>query len=268
MAMVPPTPLSYVKENSEAYLQYTEFNHSPIHRNRLACIIHMIQQSSTDPLSILEIGCGLGNIAIPVASLGHKVTAIDVHGPSLEDAAKRNPFPNLTLKQQPLEEMDIGTFDAVILTEVLEHVPEHKKMLKHIRNGMRDDARLMLTVPNGWGLAEMACRPSYILKRTHMGSKLVEKIKGALASGDLTTANLQTPHVHFFTLGALNRLFEQTGLEVKLFHRFFFSWALRTTLFPKFGLPEESAEKDFLKSQKIPAGVCAFWAFLLEKKRS
>lgn len=41
------------------------------------------------PLAILDIGCGAGRNAVPLAALGHRVTGIDLSRPMLEAAQRR-----------------------------------------------------------------------------------------------------------------------------------------------------------------------------------
>lgn len=265
MSMIRSEPFEYTAAGGAPYLQHTEFDASPSHRNRLACIIRMIAACGQGPMKILEIGCGVGNIAIPVASLGHRVKAIDAHGPSIEIATSRNPFPNLQFEHIPLEQVDLRDYDIIILTEVLEHVAPCRDMLRTINRNMRPGARLILTVPNGWGITELLLRPSYAIKRWPWGARFVGGVKKALATKDLTTANEQTPHIHFFTLGRLSRLLQENGFTPVTFHRFFVVWALFETFFSQRNISKRIAERDFNLSQKLPPQLCALWALLLEK---
>ena len=157
-------------------------------------------------------------------------------------------------------------YDIIILTEVLEHVGPCRDMLRYIHRNMRPGARLILTVPNGWGITELVLRPSYAMKRWPWGARFVGGVKKALATKDLTTANEQTPHIHFFTQGRLNRLLLENGFSPVTFHRFFFIWALLETLFSQRNISKRIAERDFNLSQHLPPQLCALWAFLLEKK--
>lgn len=265
--MIAALPLPYMPKDGAPYLQRTVFNTSPTHRNRLACIVRMLEEhEQTTPLRILEVGCGLGNIAIPIASLGYNVQAIDVHQPSVAAAQERNPFPNLQFRHAAVSEIDLREFDVIILTEVLEHVTAYREMLGGIHAAMKPGAKLILTVPNGWGLAELLCRPSYALKETKAGARMVRAIKKMLGTKDVTTANEHTPHVNFFTLGALDRLFSELRFRLLAFHRCFVTWIFWETLFSERGLPDARAEKDFVRSQKASPALCGFWAFVLQKE--
>jgi 2-polyprenyl-3-methyl-5-hydroxy-6-metoxy-1,4-benzoquinol methylase len=266
-SMIAPRPLPYMPKDGAPYLQRTVFNTSPTHRNRLACIVRMLEEhEQTTPLRILEVGCGLGNISIPIASLGYAVQAIDIHEPSVAAAQERNPFPNLQFRHAAVSEVDLREFDVIILTEVLEHVTAFRDMLGGIHAAMKPGAMLILTVPNGWGLAELLCRPSYFLKRSRAGARFVTAIKKMLGTRDVTTANEHTPHVNFFTLGTLESLFKDMRFRVLSFHRCFVTWIFWETLFSERGLPDAWAEKDFARSQRTPPAFCGFWAFVLQKE--
>jgi len=204
-----PEVQQYVRENSEPYLNYSEFNKSPSHRVRLACIVQMLDKAMAGRRGkIVEIGCGVGNIAIPIASLGYDVTACDIHEPSIVKARQRNPFGNLQFIHASVDRLNPGEYDAVILTEVLEHVKNYRVMIGLIARSMKKESTLIITVPNGWGITELLCRPSYALKQWPAGATLVKIIKRLLKTADLTTANLATPHLHFFTLPRLMKLFQ------------------------------------------------------------
>lgn len=260
--------MTYAAAGSAPYLRHTQFDASPCHRNRLAGIVAMLAACGPAPekLRVIEIGCGVGNICIPLASLGYDITASDIHAPSVELARRKNTFANLTFITEPLERTPLETYDVIILTEVLEHVTGYRDMLDYIVAHMKPAARLLLTFPNGHSLCEWMVRPSYFIKRFAWGRGLVKRIKRVLGGRDLTTANEQTPHVNFFTLPALERLFDTTGLRVLDFQRCFLHWPITETFFSERGADDRKVRADFERSQRTPAGRCAQWAFLLEKR--
>lgn len=261
-----PEPMQYAGADSAPYLQYSAFNESPTNRVRLACLVQLLAAEIPAGRRILEIGCGAGNIAIPLASLGYQVTACDIHAPSLEAARRRNPFANLRFIHGSAEQAPLGEYDAIILTEVLEHVQQYREMIARLAGAMKSDCVLIITVPNGWGITELCCRPSYALKKWPLGAALVKVIKRLLKTADLTTANLATPHVHFFTLRHLTGLFAEYHLTVAAFRRFFFLWPLWEVFFSQRSYPAGWPEKDFYRSQKLPPAWCAYWAFALKRR--
>jgi 2-polyprenyl-3-methyl-5-hydroxy-6-metoxy-1,4-benzoquinol methylase len=259
--------MNYQASNTGNYLNYTAYRSSPLHRNRLGAIIDMLTSRFPDPkhTSVLDIGCGTGNITSPIAALGYNVRGIDIHEGSIDAARKNTPFPNAQFDTANLQDIDLSGFDAIILTEVLEHVDEADKLLTHIASNISPGALFMLTVPNGLSIVEIACRPSYILKRSKFGAHLVKVIKSILGSKDLTTANEQTPHVQFFTLSRLHGLFSKNGLRIRYSHTFFFAWSFWEVFFTQ-KCSETWARRDFLFASYLPENLRAVWCFGLEKE--
>ena len=256
------TPLTYADEHADPCYTFTEYLRSPTHRNRLACIIDMIaaHRPPHPSVRILDVGCGMGNISAPLASRGYSVLGIDVHAPSVEHAARTYVLPNLAFKAAPVQSLDLSQFDVIILTEVLEHVSNWKDMLRYMAGGMRSDALLILTVPNGVSPTELVCRPSYRLKKTKFGTRIVRAIKWCLRTKDLTTSDQQTPHVNFYRLKTLQAAFADNQLAVKSFCSIFFLWSLWEVFFSRL-ISERWARRDFRLAQRLPPSLRTLWAF-------
>src|ERR1700704_2078899 len=84
--------------------------------------------SSLSGLSVLDIGCGGGLVAEPLARLGASVAGIDPARENIEAAkahAERARL-KITYRTATAEELaaEGKTFDAVLLLEVVEHVPD------------------------------------------------------------------------------------------------------------------------------------------------
>ncbi|HUZ72483.1 MAG TPA: bifunctional 2-polyprenyl-6-hydroxyphenol methylase/3-demethylubiquinol 3-O-methyltransferase UbiG [Stellaceae bacterium] len=76
-------------------------------------------------LSLLDIGCGGGLVAEPMARLGFAVTAIDADANALEVARAHAAATGLAIDYRAAAVEDLGTgagFDAVLALEVVEHV--------------------------------------------------------------------------------------------------------------------------------------------------
>lgn len=258
----------YLSPDSAPYLSYTDFAESPLNRNRLGGIIGMLEYCGGQPgrHSLLEIGCGIGNVSIPLASLGYRIKAIDIDEASVKETERRNVFDNLEVRMKSVEEEDLSLYDVIILSEVMEHVPEADAFFSDIVARMNPKAFLILTVPNGRGICELTLRPAYWLKSRGKGLNMIKAVRRLLGTRELTTANVQTPHLHFFTMRRLDRLSRSNALHLILFHRIFFLWALLESLFSAGWLPPFLARWDYRLSQKMPTSFGAIWMFLLQKK--
>jgi len=76
-------------------------------------------------LSLLDIGCGGGLIAEPMARLGFTVTAIDASDENIGTARVHAERSNLSIDYRTAVPEDVtGAYDAVLALEVIEHVAD------------------------------------------------------------------------------------------------------------------------------------------------
>lgn len=79
-------------------------------------------------LAILDIGCGAGLLAEPMARMGAKVTGIDPAAPNLEVARAHAQDAGLIIDYRVQSSQDLlasgARFDVVLAMEVVEHVPD------------------------------------------------------------------------------------------------------------------------------------------------
>jgi ubiquinone/menaquinone biosynthesis C-methylase UbiE len=116
------------------YLQAREF--SLQWKKRL---INRISRKGT----LLDIGCGTGEFLQTMKANGWEVSGIEPSTSAREKSEK--------LVQQPMANSleDItGTFKAVTLWHVLEHVPDLNKTLTKINQFLSEDGKLIIAVPN------------------------------------------------------------------------------------------------------------------------
>jgi len=111
---------------------------------------------------VLDLGCGEGRHSHGLHMLGGlKVIGVDLDEPSLEKAREG-------LKTLPPPEHDMSgstrfetgdatklrfeddTFDAIICSEVLEHLPDYPAALAEIRRVLKPTGRLCISVPHAW----------------------------------------------------------------------------------------------------------------------
>lgn len=125
-----------------------EFN-----RVRLHHILNEIQRHFGDaPLSILDVGCGAGILTEPLARAGHQVLGIDASAVNIR-VARQNGWElaaNLSyrhcLSQALLEEG--ASFDLVLNTEVVEHVPDPARLLRECGALVRPGGMMVVATLN------------------------------------------------------------------------------------------------------------------------
>ena len=137
--------------------------------------------------------------------------------------------------------------------------------MRSLSASMKPGAWFVLTIPNGWNISELVLRPSYWMKPTRAGKVVVRAVKMVLGARDPTTANEETPHVNFFTIGWMMRLFSENAMELRKFYPFYLGWTLWETLFSERKLPENWPQNDFQRSMSANPRWCAEWGFLARK---
>ncbi|WP_372348969.1 class I SAM-dependent methyltransferase [Streptomyces sp. KL116D] len=107
--------------------------------------------AGTRAATVLDIGCGDGTAAATAARLlpgGHRIVGVDWSQDALRRAAPRVPHVvrgELTDHGLPFAS---GSADAVLFSEVIEHLVDPDAALDEIRRVLRPGGHLMLSTPN------------------------------------------------------------------------------------------------------------------------
>lgn len=183
---------------------------------RLRFVRNAIRETLSDRpaayIRVVDVGCGNGSfLGLPLAQEGFQVTGIDTDRHSIEHARRlakdlRNAkFLVGELDQLPATDL----YDVLILSEVLEHLENPRRLLAASVKHMTPTGLLIVTVPNGYGEFEI---DSWLFRTLHLQT-LVDKwaTKKEVPS---TTDNQESGHVQFFTRPRLRRLFAECDLRV------------------------------------------------------
>ena len=143
--------------------------------------------------SALDVGCGAGLLAEPLARLGAQVTAIDAAAELIEVAREHAAGQGLAVDYRAAAVEDIeGQFDLITCLEVIEHVADPPSFAAALAMRLAPGGLLILSTPNatGWSklltitLAEGLGR---IPKGTHEFDKFIapQRMKALLDSAGL-----------------------------------------------------------------------------------
>jgi 2-polyprenyl-6-hydroxyphenyl methylase/3-demethylubiquinone-9 3-methyltransferase len=103
-------------------------------------------------LKVLDIGCGGGLVCEPLARLGAEVTGIDPGEESIEAARAHAAAAGLEIRYEAEEAGELAarndTYDAVLLLEVVEHVPDVPAFLATVAPLVRPGGLMILSTLN------------------------------------------------------------------------------------------------------------------------
>jgi 2-polyprenyl-3-methyl-5-hydroxy-6-metoxy-1,4-benzoquinol methylase len=98
--------------------------------------------------NLLEVGCGLGYLTYSLVKAGFNITGIDISMNAIEKATARygNHFVCADLHEYG-QKNDLK-YDIIILTEVIEHVPNIYEILRSLTGLLADGGEIVITTPN------------------------------------------------------------------------------------------------------------------------
>lgn len=153
---------------------------------------------SLDGLRVLDVGCGGGLVSEPLSRLGARVTGIDPGAEAVEAASAHAGARGLDIAYEVATAEALAargeSFDAVLLLEVVEHVPDVPAFLKAVAPLVRPGGIAILSTLNrtlkAYALAIVGAE--YILRwlpvGTHQWDRFVtpEELRAALTGAGLT----------------------------------------------------------------------------------
>lgn len=152
--------------------------------------------TGSSPLEVLDLGCAGGEFAAQVAELGHRVTGVDAVD-SKQARARCDEFLHADLDEGVPVELRSGTFDVVVLADVLEHTRNPKQVLDEAVECLAPDGKLLISVPNF--------------------AHWYPRARVALGMFDYDQRGiLDETHLRFFTRRSFLQLLDSVGLQVNV----------------------------------------------------
>jgi 2-polyprenyl-6-hydroxyphenyl methylase/3-demethylubiquinone-9 3-methyltransferase len=171
-----PVRLKYLRDRIDQHWQTDECSRSPL-----------------DGKSALDVGCGAGLLAEPLARLGASVSGLDASPEVIAVARQHAATMGLAIDYrvgdvQALE----GQFDLVTAMEVIEHVADPETFLKALARRLAPGGLLVMSTPNATGWSKLMMITvgeglGKIPRGTHEFAKFIspERMKALLADAGL-----------------------------------------------------------------------------------
>lgn len=215
-----------IRETAEDYQHFMRKENVWGYKKRFDTILSTIQEHCKDinDYRIIDVGCGNGAIvAVPLAERGYKVVGVDFDPISISKAKELASSTNAEFFVGMASDFVDQKFDFVICSEVLEHVHDYQPLINDLKNLVKEDGIVFVTVPNGWGPYEIE---RLIFERSGLLSfprYLRNKLKGDKITYTNSTENMDCGHVNFFTFGKITKALMNDFIIKKVFHTTLFS---------------------------------------------
>ena len=177
-----PVRLVYVRDWIDQHWQCDEHSRTPL-----------------EDKTALDVGCGAGLLAEPLARLGARVTAIDAAPELIAVAREHAAAMGLTIDYRAgdVQALD-DTFDLITCMEVIEHVADPAAFVRALAKRLAPDGLLVMSTPNAtsWSRLMMITLGEglgRIPKGTHDFDKFIapERMKVLLANAGMKCLDVE-----------------------------------------------------------------------------
>jgi 2-polyprenyl-6-hydroxyphenyl methylase/3-demethylubiquinone-9 3-methyltransferase len=177
-----PVRLKYLRDQIDQHWQCDECGRTPLAGK-----------------AALDVGCGAGLLAEPLARMGAKVIGIDATPEVIAVARQHASAMGLEIDYRTGDVQQLeGQFDLITCMEVIEHVADPAAFVKALARRLAPDGLLLLSTPNAtsWSrlmMITIAERTGRIPKGTHDFDKFIapERMKQLLADAGLKCLDVE-----------------------------------------------------------------------------
>jgi ubiquinone/menaquinone biosynthesis C-methylase UbiE len=181
-----------------------------LHCSRRDWIIAALRRHASPGGQALEVGPGCGVYLPALAGLFGRVVAADIEEAYLRHAARlRQTLPNLELVRDDVcaSGLPEHSFDLVLCTEVIEHIPQSEAVLRGIRRLLKPGGVLVLSTPQRYSPLELAAKIAFL-------PGVIQLVRQVYRE-----PVLETGHVNLMTAHALRRQLHGAGFGIVEQHR-------------------------------------------------
>jgi 2-polyprenyl-3-methyl-5-hydroxy-6-metoxy-1,4-benzoquinol methylase len=143
---------SHFYDELELWGSRSDLGYTYGYRNRFDITLEFVKNAAPPPARVLDLAAAQGNFSLTLAELGYQVVWNDLRGDLIEYVQKKYDFGSIDFRpgnvfELPIEE--IGRFDIILATEIIEHVAHPDDFLRKLSSLLKDDGTIVLTTPNG-----------------------------------------------------------------------------------------------------------------------
>ena len=141
---------SYRFDKEEVFGQITNWNYYYSYCNRKKAALDMLCKDLPKGSRILDVAAGQGNFSIALAEMGYQVVWNDLRLDLADYVNLKDQTNNIAyLPGNIFDLSESECYDAVLVTEIIEHVAHPDEFLNKISSFVRPGGIVVLTTPNG-----------------------------------------------------------------------------------------------------------------------
>ena len=145
---------------------------------------------------VLDVGCATGYLAQELKKRGCEVVGLDISPEAVQEARQICDQAFAADVQVGLpEEIKKGSFDYIILADVLEHLTEPQSALKNLSPYLKPSGQILISTPN---IANYSVRLRLLAGRFDYTESWM----------------MDRGHPHFFTRKSLIKMLDRTGYQI------------------------------------------------------
>ncbi|MGX1928050.1 class I SAM-dependent methyltransferase [Flagellimonas sp. 2504JD4-2] len=136
--------------NSEAYISHTDSSlsftdklYQGIKHYSLRKKIQLVDYQLVESKKLLDYGAGTGDFLLQAKSNGYEVAGVEPNEKARAKAASKG-----IKLHKSIVDLDTGSYDAITLWHVLEHLPNLEEQIEQISNLLKANGVLIVAVPN------------------------------------------------------------------------------------------------------------------------
>src|SRR5690348_4114171 len=205
-----PVRLKYIRDQIDQHWQGDECSRTPLGGK-----------------TALDVGCGAGLLAEPLARLGAKVTGIDASPEVISVAREHSAAMGLEIDYRAGDIQQLGgKFDLITCMEVIEHVADPAAFIRALARRLAANGLLIMSTPNATGLSKFLMITigeglGQIPRGTHDFDKFIapDRLKVLLSDSGLSCIDVEgiawspTRGLHLSDDVRLNYLVAATGID-------------------------------------------------------
>src|SRR5262245_28879264 len=140
---------SYVYDQQEVYAA-PKTGYALAYRNRRDQALRLLTEAVPPGSRVLDLAAAQGNFSLALAECGYRVTWNDLRADLIGYVQAKHEHGNITYAPGNAFELEFpALFDAVLFSEVIEHVAHPDKFMKQVAALLRPDGVAVMTTPNG-----------------------------------------------------------------------------------------------------------------------